>query len=1102
MKNLDNLAPQKIELIYNFINNLQGEIHEIQHHELPVGLDKILSHLRERRYSYCLTVINKKYLGIASPNISKEKIQILINWLVEQGLNKNILSIGYTFRSTEFIKNLPNLVTVELSLTKTSDKCVKLKHLNSIYIENSDIDINLSCISFDHKLIKHFDISRVSHDLDIDKINCFENILELRINECNINKFSKINLPNLEVFTSTSSFSIDLFSNCNNLKRIIGNIDSSIDFSNIKNNILSITVIGNNSINLSNIYTENLEFLIAVDSELKTNKECSSLRYLSLLKHNLRFANQQPTADYNTFKISKLSLFPNIRHLEIFGLDVIDDTDTDYHCASLNEFNLRASETSNINFLSKFQNLEEIKIVHCRVENIEVIEKLNNLININLTNNNIIDIPPSLSYRFNIKAKEGVNYNNESLNLIIGKNPLISPPIEIVERGENAVRPYFDSMVGETEELNEAKIIFLGNGEVGKTSLMKALSGQNFNTEEATTHGINICRYSVPINEQRTIDASIWDFGGQQIMHATHQLFLSRRCVYVLVINDRRDDLQQEQKIEYWLQQVQTFGGDSKVVIVKNKSDMFSLNNVPEGKLKEKFTNLVTIESVSCKTGENIERIKNLLNEQVRQLPMRKVCLAKNWIKVKEEIKALSHEKDHLPLSTYTEICVRNGVVDIAAQNILRQLLHDLSVIIAFEELSGFDMGILNPHWITDGIYTIINSNALEGNKGYIKISEVQQELDRLHPTKYKNKARFIIESMMHFELCHSIGVSTNNTYLVPNLLPNEVRDSNFKLEENTIRFLFRYEHLLPPALFPKLLVRLNNQIAADKRWRTGAIMNDVDLNAQAKVEVDSVAKEIKIIVSGVQTRDFFSIIRHHIRNLNNPSAEALGVKELVPLGDSGEYIDYEELIGLEIMGKTDYISGKLKRSFPVSSLLNGIESRLETDRYLEKQREEIKVNVEVNTGSVNVTTGSFTNTMTSSNEQNQTANQSQKIDISIELKGLKGTANYVLEDLKEEAASEIANERDRGRFIKECDKVKKSIENIEDVDTPEKASENLGHFSRIRDFLSSALEGTGNVGDALNSLGDNINKVRELAKKYNKVASFLGLPIVPEILL
>jgi GTPase SAR1 family protein len=59
-----------------------------------------------------------------------------------------------------------------------------------------------------------------------------------------------------------------------------------------------------------------------------------------------------------------------------------------------------------------------------------------------------------------------------------------------------------------------------------------------------------------------------WDFGGQEIMHATHQFFLSKRSLYILVLDGRRDE-----KTEYWLKHIESFGGDSPILVVLNKID-------------------------------------------------------------------------------------------------------------------------------------------------------------------------------------------------------------------------------------------------------------------------------------------------------------------------------------------------------------------------------------------------------------------------------------------------------------------------------------------------------------------------------------------------
>ena len=58
-----------------------------------------------------------------------------------------------------------------------------------------------------------------------------------------------------------------------------------------------------------------------------------------------------------------------------------------------------------------------------------------------------------------------------------------------------------------------------GEGEVGKTTLLKALTGQEPREGEPTTHGVNIARQALPLphpdKKDVTIQLNAWDFGGQ-----------------------------------------------------------------------------------------------------------------------------------------------------------------------------------------------------------------------------------------------------------------------------------------------------------------------------------------------------------------------------------------------------------------------------------------------------------------------------------------------------------------------------------------------------------------------------------------------------------
>ncbi len=102
---------------------------------------------------------------------------------------------------------------------------------------------------------------------------------------------------------------------------------------------------------------------------------------------------------------------------------------------------------------------------------------------------------------------------------------------------------------------------------MGKTSLVKKLRNKPFNLYEDQTHGIRIEHGSFLIKEQ-LVNVRFWDFGGQEILHTTHSFFLTEGCIYVIVLDARRDS-----KPDYWLKYVQSFGGKSPVLIVANKID-------------------------------------------------------------------------------------------------------------------------------------------------------------------------------------------------------------------------------------------------------------------------------------------------------------------------------------------------------------------------------------------------------------------------------------------------------------------------------------------------------------------------------------------------
>ncbi len=247
------------------------------------------------------------------------------------------------------------------------------------------------------------------------------------------------------------------------------------------------------------------------------------------------------------------------------------------------------------------------------------IGELKSLTALNLWDNQLTTLPPEIGELKSLTALNLWDNQLTTLPLAIAEltsltrldlrdNSLPIPPEILAKTDEPAtiINYYLQHEAGEKKPLNEAKLILVGQGSVGKTSLVKRLLKGDFDLHEEKTEGIEIKEWQVTVDDQK-IRLNVWDFGGQEIMHATHQFFLTKRSLYLLVLDARLGD--EENRIEYWLKIIKSFGGDSPVIIVGNKIDEQPLDIDRRG-LRAKYGSIKDICEVSCKTGDGIDELK------------------------------------------------------------------------------------------------------------------------------------------------------------------------------------------------------------------------------------------------------------------------------------------------------------------------------------------------------------------------------------------------------------------------------------------------------------------------------------------------------------
>ncbi|HEY83669.1 MAG TPA: hypothetical protein G4N96_00950 [Chloroflexi bacterium] len=240
-----------------------------------------------------------------------------------------------------------------------------------------------------------------------------------------------------------------------------------------------------------------------------------------------------------------------------------------------------------------------------------------------------------------------------------------------------------------------SKLLVVGEGGVGKTSLLRALRGEPHIEGLETTHGIQIETLDLahPTEADVTMQLKAWDFGGQQIYRATHQFFLTNRSLFALVWNARHG--YQQGKLYYWLDAIQARAPQSPVILVAAHTDERDAD-LPLSDLKAKYPQIVAHYAISNPSGAGIEDLRAALIESAAGLPLMGEVWPADWLDAAEALRA-SREK-HIAFSQLERIFEERGV-DSAGVRVLARWLHELGDILYFQDRAVQ----FSAHWYING---------------------------------------------------------------------------------------------------------------------------------------------------------------------------------------------------------------------------------------------------------------------------------------------------------------------------------------------------------------------------------------------------------------
>ncbi|KAL3998140.1 Ankyrin repeats (3 copies) family protein [Acanthocheilonema viteae] len=483
------------------------------------------------------------------------------------------------------------------------------------------------------------------------------------------------------------------------------------------------------------------------------------------------------------------------------------------------------------------------------------------LTTLDVSNNFISNVPAALSNLvslcvLNLSENSGIEMLPPELGLLsklwnlILKGCSLRDPLKSMVHVESYktvdLIAYLKSVLEDSRPYTRLKLMIVGVQGIGKTSLLqqirlegtvgkkippndswsKRMGRSTGGGGDRTAKGVNISTVGVDIAEwtfepKKTkgeptfgpLTFRTWDFGGQREYYATHQYFLSRRSLYVLVwkVTDGEAALPD---LRQWLVNIQARAPNSPVIIVGTHVDqIFSnperfpssyLDNlnaiirdhfvmVPDAD-KKGLPRVVESLFISSKTKQNIRMLCNLLyrtaydirtaNSKERlldqKIPASYLALEKIVIELADERRSIGME----PVIRSSDF--RNIVQERMLKNYGRAFrddiefnhacafLHENGVMLHYEDVTLRELYFLDPQWLCDILAHVITIREINpfARNGLMKMDDLQVLFKSLNLNNSAiNLRSHIISLLQKFEvaLCWQ-----SRSLLIPSLLPDE----------------------------------------------------------------------------------------------------------------------------------------------------------------------------------------------------------------------------------------------------------------------------------------------------------------------------------------
>ncbi|WP_375561516.1 COR domain-containing protein [Bernardetia sp. OM2101] len=743
---------------------------------------------------------------------------------------------NYCTSDISFLSNFANLLYLDFSWNEGIDisylsELTQLTHLR--FIENGI-----------------FDISSLSSLRSLTDLNIFGNYISDLSSLSNL-----INLTNLEL-SWNQILDISPLSNLINLERLSVGGNQILDFSCLSS--------------LTNLTSLHL-----------SDNICSDYSFLKNLKGLIRL-----NLDYNQISdISALSKLKKIKYLKL-SHNNISDISSLSELEELINLNLDYNQISDISALSKLNKLASLNLSKNKISNISVLSELKKVLDLNISDNQVSDISfiteldlKYLSLNSNpiSNAKDIIKIIQKEklkgLDLYDNNIPYLPKELLGSHPSDNCLqdlRNYYQNQ--DFVPNKEIKVVILGNGMVGKSTLLKRFLNPtgDWETEiqidvSKRTEGVAIERkedFKLEGNEE--INLNIWDFGGQEVYHGTHRLFLDKDAVYIIVWTLETDEQKEEirQDLNYWLDYAQDLAIDSPIILVHSQIDKESeqdQDKIREQKMlgwNEKYKDNIIEEYLpfSAKEKIGVEELNKAIRKAIKDKLSDRVetKIPEKWSFLRDDLRKLREneedKKNEISKEDYLKECANYEIEESEAETVLT-FLHRTGFLYYDTQLSNNI--ILNQTWAIEAIYEALKPKSIAKRaKGKLEYEDLESFW--LEKNYSKTEAKTFIDFMVSSEICfckeqQNYRELENPTFIVPHYLEEPSRFVTKWEKDNSFYIIYK------PAFFHKgiaerFLSRLGRLSGENELWKDGIrIESQAFGDTEALITFDREKKEVNI---------------------------------------------------------------------------------------------------------------------------------------------------------------------------------------------------------------------------------------------------------------